>query len=142
MCNLIGLFILSKLREVAPNIGLYRDDGLAVCIGTCKENEETSQEICKIFKDIGLAVTPEANSKVVDFLDISLDLNSELYKPYKKENDMPLYINSRSNHPPTVIKNIMMGVNRMLSTISSNKQVFDNSVKDYQDTLKISGHNQ
>ena len=55
---------------------------------------------------------------------------------------MPLYINSRSNHPPTVIKNIMMGVNRMLSTISSNKQVFDNSVKDYQDTLKISGHNQ
>ena len=40
----------------------------------------------------------------VDFLNITLDLTNDIYKPYKKPNNKTLYVNSKSNHPPTVIK--------------------------------------
>ena len=61
ICDLIGLFILSKLRDVIPNIGLYRDDGLAVSSGTCRQIENIKKKICKIFDNLGLAITTEAN---------------------------------------------------------------------------------
>ena len=42
--------------------------------------------IVEIFKRNSLQITIEANKKVVDFLDITLDLRTEIYKPYKKSN--------------------------------------------------------
>ena len=30
-CELIGLYLLSQMKEIDINVGLYRDDGLAVC---------------------------------------------------------------------------------------------------------------
>ena len=39
ICDLIGLFILSKLAKILPNIGLYRDDGLAVSSATNRQIE-------------------------------------------------------------------------------------------------------
>ena len=102
---------------------------------------EIKKQICKVFKNLGLSITSEANLKVVNFLDITLDLNTGLYKPYMKENDLPLYVNSSSNHPPLVIQNIPKGVNRRLSRISANKQVFDASVQPYQEALTKSGYN-
>ena len=140
VCDLCGLYILSKLKNVTQNIGLYRDDGLAVNSGSKKENEEIKKQICKVFKNLGLSITSEANLKIVNFLDITLDLNTGLYKPYMKDNDLPLYVNSHSNHPPLVIQNIPKGVNRRLSRISANKQVFDASVQPFQEALIKSGH--
>ena len=31
MCELVGLYLLSQLQRLDINVGLYRDDGLAVC---------------------------------------------------------------------------------------------------------------
>ena len=56
-----------------------------------------------------------------------------LYKHYMKDNDSPVYVNTKSNHPPSVLQNIPMGVNRRLSMISANKEVFDNYVAPYQE---------
>ena len=42
-CELVVVYILSQLKEITPNVGLYRDDGLAYSTGTpphCRENEE------------------------------------------------------------------------------------------------------
>ena len=47
----------------------------------------------KIFQDVGFSIDIETNSKVVDFLDITFNLNNETYKPYKKPNDPLSYIN-------------------------------------------------
>ena len=71
----------------------------------------------------GLQITTEANAKVVNFLDITFDLRTGTYKPYMKDNDSPLYVHSRSNHPPSVLRNIPIGVNRRLSKISANKDI-------------------
>ena len=69
-----------------------------------------------------------------------MNLNTGLYKPYMKENDCPLYVNSKSNHPPTALKSIPLGVGRRLSSISANKTVFEAAVGPYQEALRRSGY--
>ena len=121
---MVGLFLLSQLSEILPKscIGLYRDDGLAVTPARPRQVDILKKKICKVFADNNLRVTIEANMKVVNFLDITLDLDNELFKPYMKENHTPTYVHSQSNHPPLVLKNIPLGVNKRLSKISSNKE--------------------
>ena len=139
---MVGLFLLSQLAEILPKscIGLYRDDGLAVTNARPRQVDILKKKICKVFADNNLRVTIEANMKVVNFLDITLDLESELYKPYMKENHTPTYVHSQSNHPPLVLRNIPLGVNKRLSKISSNKEVFDKASKPYQEALRKSGY--
>ena len=73
-----GLFLLSQLKQLNLNIGLYRDDGLAVCDLSERQAELTKKKLCKIFKDHGLNITAEANKKDVNFLDVNLNLETEL----------------------------------------------------------------
>ena len=87
-----------------------------------------------------MSVTITANTTKVDFLDISLDLQTGIYQPFIKENDSPLYVNIKSNHPPSVLKNIPLGINRRLSRISANKDVFDAAAPIYQEALRKSGY--
>ena len=121
------------------DIGLYRDDGLAAIVGTPRQIEGIKKKICQVFSRNGLKVTIEANSKSVNFLDINMDLRTEIFKPFIKENDSPLYVNKNSNHPPLVLKNIPKGINSRLSRISANKEVFDAAIGDYQEALSRSG---
>jgi hypothetical protein len=89
MGELIGIFLLSQLKDVIPisSIGLCRDVGLAVNTATPRQIENIKKKICQIFDRNGLQVTIEANAKIVNFLDITLDLNTGIFKPYMKEND-------------------------------------------------------
>ena len=52
-----------------------------------------------------------------------------------------MYVNTKSNHPPTVMKNIPLGINRRLSRNSANKTVFDAATPLYQEALQKSGYN-
>ena len=49
-------------------------------------------------------------------------------------------MNKKSNHPPTVLKSIPLGVGRRLSRISANKVVFDAAAPPYQEALIKSGY--
>jgi hypothetical protein len=139
-CELVGLYLLSQMQHLNIDLGLYRDDGLAASSLSPRQTEHTKKEICKIFKNNNLKITIEANLKVVDFLDITLDLGTELYKPFNKPNSTPLYINKQSNHPPSILKNIPVAVNRRLSVISANADVFNEAAPLYQNALKDSGY--
>ena len=105
-----------------------------------KSNGENKERICKIFRKCDLKITIEANKKVVNFLDVTLDLNTEKFKPYSKPSSTPLYVHSKSNHPPNIIKNIPESVNRRLSEISSDEAVFNEAATPYQDALYKSGY--
>ena len=72
--------------------------------------ERVKKEIIKIFKE--LLRTTKTNLKVVQFLDIELDLINNTYTPYKKLDDNPMYINVNSNIPPSIIKQIPESINR------------------------------
>ena len=139
--DLIGLLMLWEMRNLDADIGLYRDDGLLVAECSPRNIEKLKQEICAIFHTNGFKLTIDANRKLVNFLDVTLNLENDSFKPYIKPGDSPLYVNSNSNHPPSVIKNIPAGINRRLSSISSNKQIFDQAAPLYQRELNRNGYN-
>ena len=107
---------------------------------TPRQVEIKKKEICKILKTLNLSITIQANMKIVDFLDVTFNLNDGTYKPFMKPNDFPLYGNSNSNHPPSILENIPKSVNRRLCKISSNEKVFKDSVAPFQEALGKSGY--
>ena len=132
------------LSLIAPKfkheIGLYRDDGIAVCRATLREIEKIKQEVSNAFKANGLKITIDANKKIVDFLDVTFDLASGSYKPYMKPNNKLLYVHRQSNHPPALLKNIPLNINKRLTNISSSKEVFDAAIPPYRKALQESGY--
>jgi hypothetical protein len=64
-----------------------------------------------------LNVTIDIGLTRVIFLDVTLDLAKDIYKPLKKPGDTSLNVSAWSNHPPEVIDNIPLGINRRLCNI-------------------------
>ena len=81
--------------------------------------------MCKIFKNSSLQINIVAYKNHVDFKDITLDLRTAIYKPYKKPIGNLTHIHKQSNHPPSIIKNLPKNINKRLSTNSKNAQVFN-----------------
>lgn len=140
-CELIAIFMISRINTViGGNFGLYRDDGLGAIKATPRKIDIMKKSLCKLFNEHGLRITVEANQKVVNYLDVTLNLNEEKYSPYMKPNNRILYVNKHSNHPPIVTRNIPAAISRRLSANSSNKAIFDNSIAPYQQALRESGY--
>ena len=93
-------------------------------------------------KGCGLSITIERNLKTVDFLEVTFDLDNNAYKPFHKENNKPIYINKYSNHPPSILKQLPKSIEKRIFETSSNKDIFDKSIKPYKDGLKESGFNE
>ena len=96
------------------------------------------KDIIKTFKDIGFAVNVETNLKIVHFLDTTFNLNYGTYRPYKKPNDLLLYINKSSNHPSQIINQMPKIITERLSRNSSNQEVFNSSKYPYEKALRHS----
>ena len=111
-----------------------------VCNGSSRDVENVKKAICNLYRKNNLRITIEANKKTVNFLDVTLCLQTETFAPNLKENNTPLYVHKSSNHPPNILKNIPLGINKRLSSISSSKEMFDKSVGPYQEALKRSGY--
>jgi hypothetical protein len=140
-CEIVGLFILSELDKIDRlNVGIYRDDGLATTCAPPRQVEVLKKKICAVFTKHGLRTTADANMKVVDFLDVIFDLEHETYRPYLKPNNTPLYVDNSSNHPPNTLRNIPAGVNKRLSSISSDEKMFNMAAPVYQEALTRSGY--
>ena len=139
-CEIVGLYLMKKLQHLNINVGVYRDDALGVSLMTPRQNDLLMKKICQIFREENLSITISVNKKVVDFLDVNLDLNTGVFKPFMKENDTPTYVNMKSNHPPCITKNIPASVNRRLSSISGNEGVFKEAIPPYQEALMKSGY--
>ena len=125
-CELMASYLLHQRPEgIRSQVGLYRDDGLGAFKMSPQRLERVKKQICKVFKDNGLRITIDANKKIVNFLDVTLDLNKGTHQSYLKPGNKPLYVYSESNHPPSITKNIPVAVNKRLNELSSNKDAFD-----------------
>ena len=141
--DLVGLFLLSDIETLfeKENVGLYRDDGLANLPSmTGRQADRVRKEVIQRFKNHGLDITVETNLHVTEFLDVTLDLNSGKYYPYRKPNDTPLYIHAESNHPPNVIKELPKMISLRISDISYSKEEFDKAKGEYDEALSKSGY--
>ena len=123
------------------NIGLYCDDGLACFHGISgPDSDRIRKDIVRLFQDLGLSITTKTNIKVVDFLDVTLSLLDGTCKPYIKPTDRPLYINTRSNHPPCILKSLPENISRRISKISSSEEIFKKAAPIYNEALSSSGY--
>lgn len=142
VCELVGIFVLTQLPQQfrAGNTGLYRDDGLSVfrkMSGSAAERAK--KDLSAHFKTLGLRITAQANLKTTNFLDLTLNLRSGKYYPYRKPNDRPVYIHRLSNHPPAILKQLPAAVSRRLTDISSDEETFSAAAPIYDDALRDSG---
>ena len=85
-CELVGSFLLSQLQNLDVNIGLYRDDGLAISKAAQRYTENIKKEICRVFNQHGLRITIEANKPIINFLDVTFNLNNSTSQPFTKPN--------------------------------------------------------
>jgi len=137
VCKMVGLFLLHQLEQVIPKqLGLYRDDGLAVVENNRPKVEQLKKKVIKLFRRNGLTVKIETNISAINFLHVTLDLKNENFKPFRKENDKPLYINKHSNHPPNIKKELPEMIKKHLSELSSSKELFNSEVTEYDEALK------
>ena len=109
-------------------IGLYRDDGLAAFHDPPRVIERIKQQICQLFAGNGLKITVGENKKVINYLDVTLDLNSGKHYPFMKPGNVPTYVDATSNHPPCILRRIPQSVNQRLSDISSDESAFNNAI--------------
>ena len=85
-------------------IGLFRD-GRFSCFEKMAgpDSEKIQKKLFKIFKSNGLGITVECILIVTDFLDVTFDLKSATYYPYRARNNELLNINKYSNHLSSLV---------------------------------------
>lgn len=128
IADLIAIYTLDILsRFLNPqNVGLYRDDGLIVIPNTNGPlTSQLQKKIIKAFKFLGFKIEISSNLKIVNFLDVTFNLNNNTYKPFQKENQSPIYTNIHLNHPKAIINQIPNTVNTRINKLSSSKTIFN-----------------
>ena len=68
-CELIGTYMLSLIAsKFKDEVGLYRDDGLAVCKTTPKEIEKTKKEVSNVFKSEAYHLEANKSDPMLGFI--------------------------------------------------------------------------
>ena len=142
ICELIGLYMLDRLNQHFDKeyIGLYRDDGLSAFNFSGPQADRARKKIIQTFQECDLRVTVDILLKRIDFLDVTLDLVTGRYWPYRKPNSELLYINAQSNHPPNIIKQLPIAIVNRISSLSCNTEEFHKAMPAYKEALEKSGH--
>ena len=142
-CELIGLFMLSKLTQKIfkpDEVGIYRDDGLGTVRGPGRVAERKRKDISELFKEYGLGITSDTNLTATDYLDVYFNLEDKSYRPFRKPNDHPQYIHKLSNHPKNIIKQLPKMIAYRLSVLSSTEKIFKEASDIYINALRASGY--
>ena len=130
-----------SLKYNKDNIGLYRDDGLAISkniSGT--KSEKVKKDVQKLFKENELDIVIQCNMKTTNYLDVTLSLENSTYRPHQKQNNQIKYISIENSHPPSIIKQLLLSIESRLSSLSSSEEIFNESVTPYQDALDKSAY--
>ena len=104
--------------------------------------DRVRKNVIKIFKQVGFKIEIQTHLKIVNFLDVTFNLANGTYRPYKKANESLLYINTSSNHPPQVIKQLPTSISERPSNNSSSEEIFNASKFEYETALKNSSYQQ
>ena len=75
----------------------------------------------KMFKNKGLDIIVNRNMKIFNHLDVTLKLNNRCYRPYKMPNEKTNYIHVNSDHLPCLLKQLLMSIEKQLSSLSLSK---------------------
>ena len=139
VCELVGLHLLNKIKFLlgSNNVGWYRDDRLAIVHkANDSKVDRLRKDIINLFKDERLSITIDTNLIEADFLDVSFNLNTGKYFSFKKPNNTPPYIRSKSTHLPSIIKELPSMTNKRISSLSCDETEFNKAKITYEMALK------
>ena len=88
---------------------------------------------------MGLKIEISSNLKIVNFSDVTVNLNENSYKLFSKTNVIPTCINVSSNHPESIVKQIPNAINIRINRLSS-ENIFNNHKEFYNEALHNSGY--
>ncbi len=143
ICDVVGLYLLDKLSTVfgEKECGLYRDDGLAIIDwATPRQLDCLRKKAISVARSAGFKLTIDIGHTKTDFLDISIDLANNVYRPYRKKNAKTRYINKKSNHPIHIKTELPVMFEKRLITLSKDKEAFDSTKAEYNQALTKSGY--
>ena len=87
VCELVCIHLLGKLSNIIDKekVGLFRGDRLSVVENTNGPNlHHFRKDVIAIFHNEGLKITIDTNLTSTNFLDVTLDLFTGKYFPYRK----------------------------------------------------------
>ena len=67
------------------------------------------------------------NMKIINYLDVTFNLNDRTLRPYEKPDNTTQYIRAESNHPPNIIKPIPKTIGKRPYQLSSCENIFSES---------------
>ena len=120
---------------------LYRGNGLAaVNNANGPKIHRTNNNVIALFNEEEPSITIKINFIETDFLDGTFNRLTKKYFPIPKAKNTPLYTNSFSNHPLTIIKQLLKMVNKRILDLSCNKEELETVKYVYKTALKGSGY--
>ena len=78
--------------------------------------------------------------KIVNYLDVTLNLDDGSYRTYKKPNQETNYIHVNSDHPASILKQLTKSIEKLLSCLSSSKEIFEETAPYYEQYLSNCGY--
>ena len=112
-------------------MGLNRDDWLTAMKSTSGPIlDKMRKSIIALFKEEDFTITIDTNLTETDFLDVTFNLATSKFFPFRKPN----------NVPSTIIKDLPKMINKRLSELACNKEEFDKAKLLYKKLLQESGY--
>ena len=96
------------------------------------------KNIIAFFKNEGLLITIGTNPLETDFLDVTFNLVTGKFFPFRRPNNQPLYINAKSNHSPTMLRDLSNVINKRLSDLSCSEEEYEKAKPFYETALNKS----
>ena len=66
----------------------------------------------------------ESNLRVINYLDVTLNLNDGFFRPYDKPDDIIQFINREFNHRPNLFKHLPASIEKRFSSNSFDEKIF------------------
>ena len=109
-------------------MGLYGDSGLIIIRNpNGPKLDSYRKRISNTLKLLGFKITINTNLKIVNFLDVTLNIRKGTFEVYKKEDDTPSYIHTSSNKYQNQLD--LSDYSSNINIFNKNKQIYDNAQK-------------
>ena len=130
-CKLVGLYLLNKWFKLLgnDNVGFYSDDGLSAIKSTSGPILDKMRKTSR---------PDNHNRHQLNWNRLSgcgIQSCNEQVFPFRKPNNILLYINVKSNHPLKIKKDLPKMISKRLSELSCNKDEFDMGKPLYEKSL-------
>ena len=142
MSELVGVLIHSRLSNINKNtdMGPYRDDGLIIIRNpNGRKVNSYRKRIPNALEFLGFEITIYTNLKIVNFLDVTLNLNlkERHIRNLFKKRERHTHLHRHVFKPPTSnIKQMPKWISRRLSDNSSKINIFNKYNHIYENALQ------